>query len=66
MAWKYEPTEEETKAAEFLKEKGWYVTEPSCPLCNGWGYEINYSVVPAVDYGMKPCSNGCTASLWHF
>jgi hypothetical protein len=36
--WQYDAPKEERAAESLLREKGWTVDEPSCPLCQGWGY----------------------------
>lgn len=33
----YEAPDEELAAARLLHERGWYITEPTCPACYGHG-----------------------------
>lgn len=67
MSYEYEATEAERVAAALLREKGWNVNEPTCPLCRGFGSigEARTWGVPGVhslstySWSTKPCPNGC-------
>ena len=70
MSYEYKPTKAERKAAELLREKGWRVGEPACPLCGGLG-QIGRSewieTYPGLTTGHlwnDPCPNGCAAPTW--
>jgi ribosomal protein S27AE len=73
VSWKYDASEEERAAEALLREKGWHIAEPQCPLCHGLGA---LSTVEATDlatgvvtlhevagsYGTRDhrrCPNGC-------
>lgn len=38
----YSPTDDERRAADLLRDKGWRVDEPPCPDCRGLGYTGGY------------------------
>jgi hypothetical protein len=65
VSYQYDSSKAERKAAELLREKGWDVSEPKCPECNGWGQRTVF--VEGSDIGLssgfayESCSLGCSA-----
>lgn len=57
----YNPTPEERAAEKLLKEKGWTVHQPMCPLCHGWGTVGKIEDYKPGQYGWSSerCPNGC-------
>ena len=65
------PSKREEKAAAFLRDKGWGVTEPACPICHGSGYvwdsaSNNFDGSTIQTISQRPCPDGCVAPAWFF
>ncbi len=67
MAYRYEKTDTERYAEKLLRDKGWTVSEPKCPLCHGMG-SIGWSEAKPglASWGVKPCPNGCPTPAMYF
>jgi hypothetical protein len=68
---KYEKTDSERYAEKLLRDKGWTVTEPKCPLCKGWGYMGQFKTLGVGPFStsvlsQSPCPNGCPAPMMFF
>lgn len=67
---KYLPSPDEKHYAEYLREKGWSVYEPRCPLCKGGG-RVNQKMWWSPDEPHPteaeivgdPCPNGCPVPM---
>lgn len=64
MAYRYDPTPDEEMAAARLRENGWLVEEPKCPLCHGNGTVTEWASAPPMTnttYTITriSCPNGC-------
>lgn len=69
MSYQYLATDEELKAAQLLKERGWKLTEPSCPDCGGSGYIRPYDALWNPDLAGREwprCPRECEAPMWFF
>ena len=74
MSWRYDASEEEQRAADLLREKGWTVNAPTCPDCHGFGFvtgwvDTNYAPTTSntsVTFGQKPCPRGCGVPSVYF
>jgi len=71
MTYQYEPSKKERRAAAMLRERGWCVSEPTCPECHGNGFV--WTVVPGnvtpitSSASSRPCSLGCPmATAFYF
>lgn len=69
MSWHYDVSEDEQRAADELRAKGWDVRPPTCPECHGWGYTLWTVIEPNDDNNTltsKPCTNGCAPTASFF
>jgi hypothetical protein len=71
MAFNYLPSDKERKAAKLLRDRGWYVSEPECPKCKGWGtvgrvIEGNSDRTATHTYSVEPCPNGCPSPMLYY